>query len=237
MSILPGWDSAETTATIAHNLHITAIIVLGLLFVSEGLALMYDSRKEHLVSVAATKAEAKRKADADVAETFRKAETEALQRRLGDADKRLDEARQAAAAAAKKAAELEAHQADRRLTEEQKSAILVAIAPYPGNRVSLMVPIGNAEAHQYARDFEAVFRTARWEIIANSVVQAAYEQPAAHGIEAVVHSESDTVGLIDITMSPGVGALVVALKKLGLAQLFSERGIETNIIQLRIGPK
>jgi hypothetical protein len=45
---LPGWESVETTATIAQALHIVAVFVLGLLFLSEGLALVYEFRTENL---------------------------------------------------------------------------------------------------------------------------------------------------------------------------------------------
>jgi hypothetical protein len=57
MGMLPGWDAADSAATIAHNLHIAAIIVLALLVLSEGLALVYDTRKEQLAGIAAKAAE------------------------------------------------------------------------------------------------------------------------------------------------------------------------------------
>lgn len=79
MSFLPGWDSVELTETIGHNLHITAIIVLGLLFLSEGMALIYDTRNHKLVRIAANSVDAQRKAEADAAETRRKTEVEGLQ--------------------------------------------------------------------------------------------------------------------------------------------------------------
>jgi hypothetical protein len=40
MGFLPGWDSAEVTETIAHNLHISAAIVFDLPFVADGIALI-----------------------------------------------------------------------------------------------------------------------------------------------------------------------------------------------------
>ena len=82
MSFVPGWDSAETTAAIAHNLHITAIVGLGLLIVSEGMALIYDSRKEHLVGIAAGEAEAQRKREADAAEARHEADVEGVRKQL-----------------------------------------------------------------------------------------------------------------------------------------------------------
>jgi hypothetical protein len=50
---LPGWESVETTATIAQALHLVAVFVLGLLFVSEALALVYEVRTENLNTIIA----------------------------------------------------------------------------------------------------------------------------------------------------------------------------------------
>jgi hypothetical protein len=44
----PGWESVEATSTIAQSLHIVAVFVLGLLFISEALALIYEFRTESL---------------------------------------------------------------------------------------------------------------------------------------------------------------------------------------------
>jgi hypothetical protein len=44
MSVLPGWESADSTAAITHWLHVTTIVVMGLLVIAEALALIYDSR-------------------------------------------------------------------------------------------------------------------------------------------------------------------------------------------------
>ena len=109
MGFLPGWDSADTTAAIAHNLHITAIVVLGLLFLSEGLALIYDSRKESLVGVAALNTEAQRQRDADAAEVRRKSDVDALKKQLSAADKKV--------------AELDRLRQPRHLTDGQKAKL------------------------------------------------------------------------------------------------------------------
>lgn len=68
MSFLPGWDSVDTTEAIAHSLHITAVVVLGLLFLAEGMALIYDSRNHKLVGVATFNADGQRKRETDEAE-------------------------------------------------------------------------------------------------------------------------------------------------------------------------
>jgi len=45
---LPGWESVEATSTIAQSLHLVAVFVLGLLLLSEALALIYEFRTESL---------------------------------------------------------------------------------------------------------------------------------------------------------------------------------------------
>jgi hypothetical protein len=45
MAILPGWNSLVAAGSIAHSLHIAAMVVLALVVVAEGMALVYDDRK------------------------------------------------------------------------------------------------------------------------------------------------------------------------------------------------
>ena len=52
MAMLPGWNSLEAVGSIGHSLHMTAMMVLALLVVAEGLALVYDDRKYALVGAA-----------------------------------------------------------------------------------------------------------------------------------------------------------------------------------------
>ena len=52
MAMLPGWNSLEAVGSIGHSLHMTAMVVLALLVVAEGLALVYDDRKYALIGAA-----------------------------------------------------------------------------------------------------------------------------------------------------------------------------------------
>src|SRR5438045_6768819 len=52
MAILPGWNSLAAAGSIAHSLHIAAMIVLAVLVVAEGMALVYDDRKYALIGAA-----------------------------------------------------------------------------------------------------------------------------------------------------------------------------------------
>src|ERR1700730_5507990 len=149
MSILPGWDSIDSTGTISHALHITAIVVLGLLFVAEGLALIYDSRKESLTASAERTRAAEQKTREDAAEDRRKAEVEGLQSRLGGADKKV--------------ADLENAQPQRRLSAEHKSSLIVLLNPFKGQKVSITCILGDIYGKELAEDFVEVFRAAKWD--------------------------------------------------------------------------
>jgi hypothetical protein len=226
MGFLPGWDSADSTAAIAHDLHITAIIVLGLLFVSEGLALMYDSRKEHLVGVAAFRAEAQRKSDVEAAEARRKADVDSLQEKLAAAQK-------AATDAAEKAKRVEAQQADRRLTDVQKQAILAAISPFPGQKAGVLIPLGDGEALRYAEEFVAIFRQAKWDITGSGITQGAGGALTV-GIQVAISAANGAVNKAPI----GAGLLMKTMMQLGIIREgFSSPDVQGDDLLVTIGRK
>jgi hypothetical protein len=78
MSSLPGWDSVESSAAMAHVLHVTAVTVLFLLFIAEGLAVIYDARKDQLT----TAAESARTAEQHRKDTQHAAEVSSLRAQL-----------------------------------------------------------------------------------------------------------------------------------------------------------
>lgn len=154
MSFLPGWDSIEATDAIAHGLHITAIIVLGLLFLSEGAALIYDSRNHRLVSDAETKridADQKRHDDA---ETRHAAEMGSLRGQLSTSNERV--------------AELERLRAPRHLTNEQKAKLTKFISQNSAGSASFTIKANAAEtdARAYADEIATLFNSSPigWQV-------------------------------------------------------------------------
>jgi hypothetical protein len=143
MSIFPGWGSVEATETIAHNLHITAVVVLGFLFLAEGMALTYDFRNAHLARVAIDAAETQRKSDADAAEKRHKAEVEGLQKRLAEVQKK---------------------QEPWKLPDDQKRELIAELSPFKGQRVQVVALLGDSDSYAMASDFVEVFRAANWNI-------------------------------------------------------------------------
>ncbi|MEA2893058.1 MAG: hypothetical protein QOI05_3851 [Bradyrhizobium sp.] len=163
MGFLPGWDSVDSTASIAHNLHITAIVVLALLVLSEALALVYDSRKEHLTDIAVSAAEGRRKAEADAADMRRKAEVDSLERKLVVAEK-------AATKAAEQANELDRLRQPRHLTEEQQKTLRGRLIGRP--KLQLVIKAGTATGDEraYAEEIASVLREIAWDIRVDSAL-------------------------------------------------------------------
>ncbi|HZC98389.1 MAG TPA: hypothetical protein VE267_20120, partial [Bradyrhizobium sp.] len=157
----------------------------------------------------------------------REAETEVLR-------SQLNEAKRAAADAAKRAAEVEAKQADRKLTDAQRATILEAIEPYPGQRVTLVVPLGDADAYRYAKQFEHIFKEAKWEITGGGIAQDVYTEPVPHGIFTAI---SKALG--DVHKAPiGAGTFMKALIELGLTKEgFSAPDVPDDNLFMRVGPK
>jgi hypothetical protein len=222
MSALPGWDSVESTATIAHGLHVTAIVVLGLLFLSEGLALIYDFRKEHLASITErTRITAEQK-KYDEAEKRHATELGGLKDQLNEAEKKVTD--------------LEKVQPQRRLTEPQKDALFAAISPFPGQKVSINCIMGDIYGKEVAEDFVEVARKAKWDDGGGTgFSQSVYTQDPT-GILVFINSVE-----ADAHRAPiGVAALVQTLANLHLipvAAVTGDANIPTGAVKIVIGKK
>src|SRR5713226_7045603 len=131
MSFLPGWDSIESTGTIAHGLHITAIVVLGLLVVSEAAALVYDSRNHRLAGIAENERIAADQKKYDDAETRHATEIGGVKTSLTEAEKKV--------------AELERLRAPRHLTDAQKAKLTKFITGNSKGSASFTIKANTAE--------------------------------------------------------------------------------------------
>lgn len=149
---LPGWDSLGSVTRIHFLLEVAGIIFLGLLVVSEVLALKYSNRKDVLTAQAAT-----------ATENAQRAEVTTLQEKLAatarEAHRRIEE--------------LRAQQAPRRLSEDQKRALVRSLSRFHGQRIAITCVMGDGEAKQFAEDFAEVFRAAGWSG-ADGVNQSVY---------------------------------------------------------------
>jgi hypothetical protein len=217
MSFFPGWESVESTAAIARALHITAVIVLGLLFVAEGMALIYDFRNHHLAGIAESERVAAQSAKDREADERRKNEVESLQKQLSEAGKKV--------------ANLEARQAGRHLSDQQRQTLLAAIKPYPTQRVDLVAVANDGEAISYAQDFLSVFQAAGWNVISGGVAQATFTGDVT-GIAVTISAAHGTSG----TAPFGAGRFIQAMIQLGLtSEGFNGPEVQGDDVQVRIG--
>jgi hypothetical protein len=158
MGMLPGWDAADSAATIAHTLHVAAIIVLGLLVLSEGLALVYDTRKEHLVEIDARAAEARRTAEAD-----------RLQRSLSEANAQAASAHERTAALEREAAQLRQAVTWPTISAELGQNLTTRLAAVPASvprNIMLAWLANDPQTQLLAAQFGEILRRAGWVVVA-----------------------------------------------------------------------
>ena len=150
MAMLPGWNSLEAVGSIGHSLHMTAMVVLALLVVAEGLALVYDDRKYALVGSAERETIVSRDQEGLAVTERHHNEIVVLQRDLEEAQRQ---------------------QASLRLTTIGQQALLDAVSPFPGQQIEIVSILGDLEGQQFANDFASVAQQAGWN--ATSINEAA----------------------------------------------------------------
>ncbi|MDZ4077532.1 hypothetical protein [Hydrocarboniphaga sp.] len=160
MSWLPGWNSIDGTSTIHDFFEIAGIVFLGLLVVAEVIAYAYGHRHSELV-VEHDKTSSAERQQADIDKDKRHAaEAEKFRNELMSAQKASEEANN-------RAANLEGRVASRTLSVPEKNTILDVLAQFPGEQISIWVPMGASEAISYALEFVALFRQANWKGVEN----------------------------------------------------------------------
>ena len=151
MAILPGWNSLVAAGSIAHSLHIAAMVVLALLVVAEGMALVYDDRKYALIGAAELYITASRDQERWEIEERDHNEIVELQRRLEETQRQ---------------------QASRRLTSTDQQTLVDALSPFPGQQIDITSILGDMEGQQFANEFVSVVQQAGWN--ATGVNQAPF---------------------------------------------------------------
>jgi hypothetical protein len=217
----PGWDSLDSVRVWHTVFEISGIAFLALLVGAEIFAFQYGHRKDELTAIAEGNAETKRKGDADAAEARRKADVEALQRRLAEADKKV--------------AGLQSQNVGRRLKEDQKAALVRALSPFRDQKVFIWCSTAAWDCTPFAVDFLETFKQAGWQptdVIRYGIVTGA----DAVGVEILINPKmADAAGRVSM---PSVITLIDALVKLNLmpeAALGQMPEIEEGTIYFRIG--
>jgi hypothetical protein len=210
MSLWPDWISIESTARWSDILFWAGIGCLVLLAVTEVASHIYGSRSSELAAEAAKAADAK-------------------------AEGQIAEAQRESAAANAKAADLAQQAAPRRLTPAQQQAIGFAIAPFPGAKVEVQVPMGDMEARVFAGEFVSLFRAAGWNIGAgDGIALAVFGGAPVYGVQILVNESDVKAG----RTPPGAEQLAHALVSAGLCkQGFVSPQAPPGTIEVRVGTK
>ena len=174
MSWLPGWNSIDTTRSIHDFCELWGIILFLVVVVLEFGAYFYGHRSEDLSTIAESNAAQVRQRDQ--AETNQRHAAE-----ISDVQARANTARQ-------EVEELRHQQANRHLTEDQKTDLIQLLMPFHGERVSVICILGDVEGKALAEDFVGVFAQAGWDYGGGTgVAQANYDTDPV-GILVTIHS-------------------------------------------------
>jgi hypothetical protein len=217
----PGWDSLDSVRTWHTVFEISGIAFLALLVGAEILAFQYGHRKDELTAIAESNAETKRKSDADAAEVRRKADVEALQKRLAEADKKV--------------AGLQSQNVGRRLSADQKAAMVLALSPFKGQKVFIWCSTAAWDCTPFATDFLETFKQAGWQPT-DEIRFGIVTGGDAVGVEILVNPQmANAAGQVSM---PSVITLIETLVRLNLmpaASLGRMPEIEAGTIYFRIG--
>lgn len=211
MAILPGWNSPAAAGSIAHSLHIAAMIVLAVLVVAEGMALVYDDRKYALIGAA----------ERDVTARYDDERREAGARHhndIAEVQRRLEETQR--------------QQAPRRLTFSDQQMLVAALSPFPEQHLDITSVLGDPEAQQFAKDFASIAQQAGWN--ATGVNEVAFSTNPI-GVELFYREPPP-----DNLPPPALAALVDALMDLHILPARSVsiyEDLAPDVIRLVVGAK
>jgi hypothetical protein len=224
MSVLPDWNSIESTSRWSDILFWAGILCLILLAVAEIGSHIYGSRSSFLVGEAARLAEIQRSADEAAAK--KKSDDEAAQLRG-----QLAKAEKVATEAGEKVAELDRLRAPRHLLPAQQKALRDLLAGAPKLQVAIFAGTASGDEKGYADELASVFRALSWDV---RVVDALFTGSDTSGLWLVMN------GTQGQTVPEGPTILLRALVAAGLDIRPSISGstlVPEGEIQLNIGRK
>jgi hypothetical protein len=214
---LPGWDSIASAGWWSHFWFWFGIACLVALAASEVVSHVYSLRKDDLVAAGERTAEQQRKNDSDAAEGRRRADVEAVQKKLSEADRKL--------------AELE----PRRISPAQQGELIQALSPFAGQIVRLRA-VNNKEPKDLTADFVSILREAKW-VHPEAISYMMIAGPEPVGVQVSVNPQDANN---QSAIAPPVGTLVSALVRMGLMpapQVVADAGAPVGTILVTIGVK
>jgi hypothetical protein len=217
MTILPGWDSLESTANWYWGFHIAGLVFIFLLALSETLAFIYSGRADTLRGIADSARAEKQQREIDEAKAFHAAQVEELKKRAGQVERRIGTFQRQAT--------------DRQLSPAQGNALIQALSQFGGQKITVVCIANDPEGCRFAEAFKSVFVASGWHC--EGVKQVAYSGGHPVGIEATVNQAEAQAGRIPRAADRLLRALII----LGLSgqEIFVHPAVPAGQIEFRVG--
>lgn len=133
-------------------------------------------------------------------------------------------------------AELRRQQMQKRLSDDEKKLLIEALKPFAGQKVAIAFRLGDEDGKALAEDFVAVFGAAGWDHGGNAGMSVRRWDRDPVGIEITLNETDARAGRI----SGGVGALINAVRKLGLTYdntIYMNREVPAGQALVKVGRK
>jgi hypothetical protein len=239
MSVLPDWNSIESTARWSDGLFWAGIVALILLAATEVASHLYGSRSTYLVS----ERERMQRDTSTQADRHHQIETERLKNELSSAKSIMASMQKDAAqahiqpqAAEESANQAQANAAPRALSAGQKQNLIAALSPFSGQKVTIESIIGDGDGNRFKQDFVAVLKFAEWNFDEKRDVVQATTTPPPIGVQVAVNEDEVRAGRV----LQSARVFVQTLHKLGITRgntLFVDNQVPIGMIKLTIGTR
>lgn len=239
MSILPDWNSIESTARWSDGLFWAGIIALVLLAATEVASHIYGSRSTYLVS----ERERVQREASNQADGHHQIEIERLKNELSAAKSTMISRQEDAAqsptqpqAAKESANQVQANAAPRSLSVEQKQNLIAALSPFSGQKVIIESIVGDSDGNSFKEDFVAALKFAEWSVDEKKDVVQATTIPPPIGVQVTVNEDEVRAGRV----LQSARVFVQTLHKLGITRgntLFVDNQVPVGMIKLTIGTR
>ena len=217
MTILPGWDSLESTANWHWGFHAAALVFIFLLALSEILAFVYSGRADTLRGIADSARAEKQQKEIDEANAFHAAQVEELKKKTGQVERKIGA--------------FQRQPTDRQLSPAQGNALIHALSPFRGQKITVVCIANDLEGCRFAEAFKSVFVASGWNC--EGVNEVAYTGGHPVGIEATVNQTEAQAGRVPQAADRLLRALII----LGLAgqEIFVHPAVPAGQIEFRVG--
>ena len=206
VSVLPDWNSIESTTRWSDGLFWAGIVALVLVVAAELAAHIYSSRAAYLVLAhSRIESETRQRQEREIAGRY-SVEKASIQQELDKASAELQRLESTNA-------ELKEHESSkaRHLLDPQTNALLKSLAPFAGQKIKVWSSDNAWDSVTLGREFIAVLKMAGW-VVPDTVVSGPVAGGDTVGIRVAFEG-----GLSDPSqIPPGIDALISTLNRFGL---------------------